>query len=68
MENIALGKATSQSSTKYEGESSRAVDGSIYRDYFKDKTCTHTKGETNPWLKVDLMRPATVALVGMFYA
>jgi len=50
---ISRGKPTSQSSTSHGGESSRAVDGYIDRNY-GDKSVTHTKMEADPWWLVDL--------------
>jgi hypothetical protein len=41
--NIALGKATSQSTTDFGGVSSRAVDGNS-RGYFSEDSVTHTGG------------------------
>ncbi|WP_395092523.1 DUF1553 domain-containing protein [Armatimonas sp.] len=52
-ENLARkGKAT-QSSTDYEGEAARAIDGNT-SGKFPDNTVTHTKQEGNPWWEVDL--------------
>ena len=50
---ISRGKPTSQSSTSYGGESSRAVDGYVDRNY-SDKSVTHTDVEADPWWLVDL--------------
>ena len=50
---LAFKKTTEQSSTDYNGFSSRAVDEN-YSIFYRDKTCTHTKRETNPWWRVDL--------------
>ena len=50
---ISRGMPTSQSSTSHGGESSRAVDGYVDRNY-SDKSVTHTKRETDPWWLVDL--------------
>ncbi|WGO98853.1 discoidin domain-containing protein [Saccharophagus degradans] len=52
-ENIALGKATSQSSTGYEGVSSRAVDGNTGGNW-NQGSITHTNNEYQPWWQVDL--------------
>lgn len=53
-ENVArAGKAT-QSSTDYEGEPGRAIDGNTSGDYFAAKSTTHTRQENNPWWEVDL--------------
>ncbi|KAL9979348.1 hypothetical protein ACROYT_G016999 [Oculina patagonica] len=53
--NLAFKKTTAQSSTDYNGFSSRAVDEN-YQPYYDQKSCTHTKKETNPWWRVDLGR------------
>ena len=52
---IALKKTTAQSSTDFNGFSSRAVDDNL-QPYYDDKSCTHTKNEQNPWWRVDLGR------------
>lgn len=52
---LAFKKKTEQSSTDYNGFSSRAVDEN-YSIYYSQKTCTHTKKEMNPWWRVDLGR------------
>ena len=44
-----------QSSTDYNGFSSRAVDENL-GPYYSSKSCTHTKKEQNPWWRVDLGR------------
>eukprot|EP00795_Rhopilema_esculentum_P016217 gene16217-7591_t len=53
MVNLALKRATEQSSTKYGGVSSRAVDGDLSVDW-KKGACTYTKVQQNPWLEVKL--------------
>ena len=52
---LALKKTTAQSSTDYNGFSSRAVDGNL-GPYYGSKSCTHTKKEQYPWWRVDLGR------------
>ena len=52
---LAHKKKTEQSSTTYNGFSSRAVDEN-YSTYYDDKSCTHTNKEMNPWWRVDLGR------------
>ena len=52
-DNVALGRPTSQSSTAYNGISSRAVDGDI-NGAWSGKSVTHTSSTSNPWWKVDL--------------
>lgn len=51
--NIALARATQQSSDLYGGVSSRAVDGDINGDFMAGSV-THTDESTNPWWEVDL--------------
>lgn len=53
--NLAFKKKTEQSSTAYNGFSSRAVDEN-YSSQYNDKSCTHTNKEQNPWWRVDLGR------------
>ena len=52
---LAFKKKTEQSSTAYNGFSSRAVDEN-YAIYYDRKSCTHTNKEMNPWWRVDLGR------------
>ncbi|PYI51568.1 discoidin domain-containing protein [Paenibacillus flagellatus] len=51
--NLALGKPATQSSTDYEGEAGRAVDG-ITNGAWAAGSVTHTKDEAQPWWQVDL--------------
>jgi hypothetical protein len=51
--NVAVGKASSQSSTSSGGVSGRAVDGNPNANW-AGSSCTHTDSETNPWWVVDL--------------
>lgn len=51
--NLSLNKITEQSSTSFEGISSRAVDGDTSGAY-GNQSVTHTSNSTNPWWKVDL--------------
>ncbi|XP_068704515.1 uncharacterized protein [Montipora foliosa] len=53
--NLAYKKSTAQSSTDYNGFSSRAVDENL-GPYYSSKSCTHTRTETDPWWRVDLGR------------
>lgn len=53
-ENVALKGKASQSSTDYEGEAKRAVDGNTDGDYFKSSSVTHTAVSDNPWWELDL--------------
>ena len=52
---LAFKKKTEQSSTAYNGFSSRAVDEN-YAIHYDRKSCTHTNKEMNPWWRVDLGR------------
>ena len=51
--NLATGKKTSQSSTRYGGDSKRAIDGKALTNYFSS-SCSHTANTLRPWWKVDL--------------
>lgn len=62
MENIALGKQVSQSSTAFGGDASRALDGNTNSSY-SQQSITHTKFENQPWWEVDLGRTEQVGLV-----
>jgi fibro-slime domain-containing protein len=63
--NLALGKPTSQSSTAYNGLSSRAVDGNTSGRY-SDSSVTHTNSEAAPWWRVDLGGANSVGSVVLF--
>ena len=64
-ENIAAHKSVSQSSTAYEGEASRAVDGN--RDNAWDnRSVTHTDFQDHSWWKVDLAKEEGVGTVRIY--
>jgi hypothetical protein len=50
---LSTGKPTSQSTTGFDGASSRAVDV-ITDGNYGTKSCTHTNAEADPWWTVDL--------------
>ena len=60
---MALGKPTNQSSTSYNGVSSRAVDGDTNSKFFDGKSCTHTGGPGPQWWMVDLQITALITKV-----
>lgn len=51
--NLALSKTATQSSTDFNGEAARAVDGNTDGAY-RNNSITHTEVETQPWWQVDL--------------
>lgn len=51
--NLALGKATLQSSTDHEGNAALAVDGNV-NGVFSGASVTHTTTQEQPWWQVDL--------------
>eukprot|EP00058_Branchiostoma_floridae_P021796 XP_002607286.1 hypothetical protein BRAFLDRAFT_88235 [Branchiostoma floridae] len=60
--NLALGKPTVQSAVAHGGFASRATDGC--RDpNWGSQCCTHTPGQTCPWLRVDLGAQVSVQWV-----
>ncbi len=61
-DNIALGKPTSQSSTVYAGDASRAVDGQTDGVY-NHGSVTHTDFTAQPWWMVDLQSVQPVGSV-----
>lgn len=61
-ENIAWKKQARQSSTEFEGDASRALDGNTNSSY-SQQSITHTKFEDQPWWEVDLGRTEQVGLV-----
>lgn len=52
---LAFKKSSAQSSTAYNGFSSRALD-ELLNPYYDRHSCTHTNTEQNPWWRVDLGR------------
>ena len=52
--NVALSGTASQSSTAYEGEPGRAIDGNRNGDYRTAESTTHTAAEDDPWWELDL--------------
>lgn len=69
--NLALGKTTTQSSTGWNGASSRAVDGNVAGSYTAG-SCTHTFNEADKnaggssWWMVDLEKEAEVSKVVVY--
>jgi hypothetical protein len=63
--NIALNKATEQSSTGYNGVASRAVDGNLNGKY-NGNSVTHTAQETQPWWQVDLGSVSEVSYIDLY--
>lgn len=52
-QNVAPQGSATQSSTDYQGDASRAIDGNVDGDYQKNST-THTAKSDHPWWEVDL--------------
>lgn len=63
--NVALQGKASQSSTSYEGDASRAIDGNTSGD-FEVKSTTHTATEQSPWWEIELAEPALVSKVAVW--
>jgi len=63
--NIAVGRATLQSSTDEGGNSARAVDGNMATDW-SEESCTHTKPEAKPWLRIDFGQARKVGKVILY--
>jgi hypothetical protein len=53
-ENVAPKGKAAQSSTDFEGEAKRAIDGNTNGDYHAANSVSHTASEDNPWWEVDL--------------
>lgn len=54
-ENVALrGRATQSSQFSFEGAADKAIDGNRHGVY-PDGSCSHTKSQTDPWWRVDLL-------------
>ena len=65
LENIALGKRVTQSSTAFGGDASRAVDGKTDGD-FGHQSVTHTNFQSKPWWQVDLDKEETIRQINIF--
>ena len=65
LENIALGKRVSQSSTAFGGDASRAVDGKTDGD-FGHQSVTHTNFQSKPWWHVDLDSEETIRQINIY--
>ncbi|NOX55671.1 MAG: DUF1553 domain-containing protein, partial [Planctomycetes bacterium] len=61
--NVAPTGVARQSSTAYQGEAKRAIDGNTDGDYFAAKSTTHTNREDNPWWQVELAEAVPVERV-----
>ncbi|XP_077867809.1 uncharacterized protein LOC100368436 [Saccoglossus kowalevskii] len=55
LENVAMGKPAEQISMSSKGVASRAVDGNLNLDYVWGQSCIHTRQESEPWWRVDLL-------------
>lgn len=53
-DNVATQGEAKQSSTDYEGEAKRAIDGNTNGNYVEAKSTTHTAASDDPWWEVDL--------------
>ena len=65
LENIALGKRVSQSSTAYDGFASKAVDGNTNGN-FGNQSVTHTDFQLKPWWQVDLDSEETIRQINIY--
>lgn len=64
-ENIAAHKSASQSSTYYDADASRAVDGNRDNNY-RHHSVTHTNFQDHAWWKVDLEKEEGVGTVRIY--
>ena len=65
LENVALGKRVTQSSTAFGGDASRAVDGKTDGD-FGHQSVTHTNFQSKSWWQVDLDKEETIRQINIF--
>lgn len=65
LENVALGKSSSQVSTGHSAAASRAVDGDTNGEFW-DGSVTHTNSTAAPWWMVDLGAPHRVQGVSIW--
>ncbi|KAG7469845.1 hypothetical protein MATL_G00133170 [Megalops atlanticus] len=65
LENAASGrKATQSTQWDYLGDANNAIDRDWNSDYMSG-SCSHTKAETDPWWRVDLLKPHNVTSVAV---
>jgi len=62
--NFAIGQPTAQSSTGWDGQPGRAVDGNRDGQYWH-LSCQHTLADNNPWWAVDLGTDVAISRVVM---
>ena len=65
LENIALGKRVTQSSTAFGGDARRAVDGKLDGNYGHNSV-THTDFQSKPWWQVDLDKEETIRQINIY--
>ena len=65
LENIALGKRVTQSSTAFGGDARRAVDGKVDGNY-DHNSVTHTDFQSKPWWQVDLAKEETIRQINIY--
>ena len=65
LENIALGKRVTQSSTAFGGDARRAVDGKVDGNYGHNSV-THTNFQSKPWWQVDLAKEETIRQINIY--
>ena len=65
LENIALGKRVTQSSTAFGGDARRAVDGKVDGNY-AHHSVTHTEFQSKPWWQVDLDKEETIRQINIY--
>ena len=63
--NVALGKKTTQSSTGWGGDASRAVDGNTSGNWF-DSSTTHTYNGANEYWELDLTQKYSIKEIKIF--
>ena len=64
--NVATKGSASQSSTDYEGEAKRAIDGNTNGNYYQANSVTHTKAENDPWWEVRLAESGPVERIAIW--
>ncbi len=58
--NVARAGKASQSSTGYNGDAARGIDGNTNGDFYSGNSVTHTAEQENPWWEVDLQQPSAI--------
>jgi len=64
--NVATAGVATQSSTDYEGDAARGIDGNTDGDYAGARSTTHSRQGADPWWEVDLGSPMSIDRIAIW--